>query len=265
MNGTVLGQELIELVAQQAPWVALAIARPFGFTIVFYAFAWGHLNSGVLRMAFAFAIAAPSIASGFPADPVETLETAYLLLLLKEVFFGILIGLIASAPLAVAVGAGGIIDIYRGASLGNPDLGGGEATPVANTLVVISLWIFAAVGGFWMVARLLYESYVIWPAVEPLPAFSADMGTLWRFAGTIVMSAVILSGPMLALMFFSDIAHLISVKFGKQINVSHMAFSTKNILLAAALPVYLVFAYQSLRATHGDMAQTLNVLQAFFR
>ena len=265
MNPTDFAPALIDFVAQQAPWAALAVARPFGLTIIFYAFAWGHLNSGMIRMAFALAIAAPSIGSGLPIGSVEALPTAFPVLLVKEVFLGGLIGLIASAPLAIALGAGGIIDIYRGSSSGTPDPAGGDATPVATLLTVISLWIFASVGGFWIVARMIYQSYTLWPAPDPLPAFSPDLTALWAFAGGIALSALVLAGPVLALLFFSDVVHLVSVKFGKQINVSQMAFTSKNLLMAAVLPVFLLYAFRTLKGHEATLGNSLVIVRSLFQ
>ncbi len=256
---------LLEYVAQHAPWVVLAMARPFGLTLIFYALAWGHLNSGIIRMAFALAIAMPSIGSGLPAAPVETLETPFLLLLAKELLIGVLFGFLASAPLAIANGAGGIIDMYRGSMMGSPDPASGEITVTANLLVVISLWVFAATGGFWMLSAAIYKSYELWPATNAMPNFSVDQRALWAFIGNLLLSALVLATPMLALMFFSDMMHLISVKFGKQINITHMAFSSKNLLFAALMPVYLVYVYQVMTGDKDAISSALDLMGSLFQ
>ena len=265
MNDLSAGAVLIDLISRQAPWIALAVARPFGMTLIFYAFAWGHLNSGILRMAFAFAIAAPSVGSGVPLEPVESLETAFTVLLVKELFLGLVLGLICSVPLAVATAAGGIIDIYRGAMAGGPDPAGGEMASSSTVLVVLSLWLFAAAGGFFLIAQVIYASYTIWPATAPVPSFTGDLSVLYRLGAGIIKSALVLSGPLVAVMFFSDVAHLISAKFGKQINVSQLAFTSKNIIFVALLPIYLLFAFQVLGGAQKETMTGLRLMEGLFR
>lgn len=264
MSPIAFGNVLLDIISLHAEWVVLAVARPFGFTLLFYPFAWGKVNAGIIRMGFAMAIAMPSIGSIPPSSSVHDLDWPYLALLVKEIFLGGLIGLFASIPLASAVAAGGIIDMYRGAMAGGPDPGGGEMPPIGNLLAIISLWVFAALGGFWIVVQILYTSYTIWPAVEPLPRILASTGALFDFAGKVTLSALVLAGPMLAILFFSDIIHLVSTKFGKQINVSHMAFSSKNILMIIILPVFLFYAYQSMRSGFGDLGQSLGLVRKVF-
>ena len=103
------------------PWVVLAIARPFGFTMLFAAFAWGNISSGVIRMAFSIAIALPLLANGIPSYGVEELQLAFAATLIKELFLGAVLGLISSIPLAIAIAGGSILDLYRGALEGGPD------------------------------------------------------------------------------------------------------------------------------------------------
>lgn len=264
MNPLGFGNAILEFLQLHAEWTVLAIARPYGFTLIFYAFAWGKVNAGIIRMGFAMAIAMPSIDSIPPNSSVHDLEWPYMALLLKEMLLGFILGIFASIPLASSVAAGGIIDIYRGAMTGSPDPAGGEMPPVANLLAVISLWVFAALGGFYVVAQLIYASYEIWPAVEPLPRMIASSGVLLEFVGKIVLAALVLAGPMLAVLFFSDVIHLISTKFGKQINVSHLAFSSKNLLMIIILPVYLVYAFQAMQTGFGGIGQSLDFVRRIF-
>ena len=230
----------LELIAEYTPWVILAIARPFGFSIMFAIFAWAKLSSGILRMAFAIAIALPMLNSSIPTYGIEGLALPFFGTLIKELFVGSILGLAASLPLAVSVAGGGIVDFYRGAFQGGPDPSGGTVPPYANLFAIITIWLFASMGGFIIVADMIYSSYDIWAVRDPFPEFNPGADVLLTILEKIMLGAVVLAGPLLIIMFFSDIIHLISSKFGKKINVTHMAFSTKNLLAAMALPLFLV-------------------------
>jgi type III secretory pathway component EscT len=234
-----------------SPWVVLAVARPFGFTILFMPFYWAHAGNGMIRMAFAVSLALPALGFSTAVPDMAMLEAPYLLLLVKETVIGMVLGLLASAPLAIAVGAGGIIDMYRGATDGGADPSGGQSTVVANMLAVTSLWIFANIGGLWTCAAIIYSSYAVWPVTATLPPFAAGFDAALAVLEHIMLGAVLLSAPMLLIMFVSDVAFLASSKFGKNINVTFMSFSSKALIAAIALPFFMFVALRAFR-THYE-------------
>lgn len=231
---------ILDLIADYAPWVVLAVARPFGFTLLFAVFAWAKLDAAVLRMAFAIGISFPLLANGIPSYGVEALELPFLLTLVKEIVIGGILGLVASVPLAIAMAGGGIIDLYRGTFDGGADPSGGMATPYGTLFAVITLWFFANIGGFQIVTGAIYASYDLWGVNSAMPAFNPGADVILQIFEKILLGAIVLAGPLLIVMFFSDIIHLISAKFGKQINVTHLAFSSKNLLAAMVLPLFLL-------------------------
>ena len=84
---------VLELIENYVPWVVLAIARSFGFTMLFAVFAWAKLDSAVLRMAFAVGISLPLLANGVPSYGTEELELPFFLILVKEIALGAVLGL----------------------------------------------------------------------------------------------------------------------------------------------------------------------------
>ncbi|PHP66489.1 hypothetical protein CSC94_14520 [Zhengella mangrovi] len=238
---------LLDLASQWAPWVALAVARPFGFTLMFAVFYWGHLTTGAIRMAYATALALPALSFDPAAPDLAALAMPYPVALVKELALGALLGFVASAPLLVAVVAGGILDTYRGATQGSPDPSGGQAPPVATLLAVASLWLFANTGGFWVTAAMIYSSYDVWPVNAVLPAPVGGAAAVAAVVGHVVSGGLLLAAPPLLLLMASDIAHLVSSKFGKSINVTQMAFSSKALFMVIILPFFMLVAVQALR------------------
>jgi type III secretion protein T len=259
-----LFSSILETLGVYLPWVGLAIARPFGFTLLFAVFAWAKLDSGILRMAFAMGISLPLLSNGIPTYGIEGLEMPYILTLLKEIMIGALLGFVASIPLAIALAGGGIIDIYRGAMDGGADPSGGMATPYGNVFGVLTLWLFANIGGFQIVTGAIYSSYEVWPAREALPPFDVGADVVLQIIEKVLLGAVVLAGPILVIMFFSDIVHLISAKFGKQINVTHLAFSTKNLLAAMILPLFLLVAVRFMKNELEFLFNIVNFVDGIF-
>jgi type III secretion protein T len=245
-----LSAYLLDLVMGWTPFVALAVARPFGFTILFIAFYWGHVANGVIRMAFALTLALPALGLGGDMPDLSDLPAPILVLIVKEMAIGALLGLVASAPLAIAVGAGGIINVYRGDSMGPPDPSGGQSTAITDLMAVASLWVFANVGGFWTSAAIIYSSYAVWPVTASLPPLDPGLDAVLGLLEHIVAGSLLLAAPLLLIMFVSDIAFLVSSKFGKNINVTFLSVSAKALVVAIALPFFMFVALRAFRSQY---------------
>ncbi|MEM7429687.1 MAG: flagellar biosynthetic protein FliR [Pseudomonadota bacterium] len=260
-----LAQWLIDLLGVWGPWMALAVARPAGFALVFSVFAWGHINSGILRMGFAMVLAMPLLSQGIDGHSLEELALPLPAALAKEVFLGVMLAFFASVPMAIAVGGGGIIDFYRGSFNGTMDPASGQITPVATLFAICALWIFANLGGFWIVAAMIYTSYEFWPVQASFPEFKGGAATFLHMIEMIALGALVLAGPMVFILFISDMVHLASTKFGKQINVTHLAFSSKNLLVAALLPVFMIVVVRALKDDFDLYRHAVKWMELAFR
>ncbi len=254
----------LDIFAQYTPWVILAVARPFGFTLLFAVFAWVKLGTGIMRMVFALAITLPLLANGVPSAEI-VLEMNFLALLLKEILIGALLGFASSVPLAIAVAGGGIIDIYRGAMLGSADPSGGEVTSYGHLFAIMSLWLFASIGGFQIITATIYKSYEIWAVNTVFPTFVPGADLLLEIVEHVLLNAVVLAGPLLVIMFLSDIIHLIGAKFGKSIDVGHLTFSTKNLIAIMVLPLFLVMSIRVFKDNLQYLATIPELVQGIIR
>jgi len=231
---------LLQAVFDNLKIMVLATARPFGLAMTFVAFGWAHLNIGVLRMIFAIAIAMPVAIPLFSLEQstIPELPYPYVLVLVKEIFIGGVFGWVASLPFAIAASSGHIIDGYRGGASGDPDPTGGQVTPYAKLFLVISLFLFANLNGFWIVTDTIYSTYEVWPMFDALPLERGfEPITIFNVLEGLVSSALVIATPLLLVMFVADLIFLLTTKFGKQINVSHLAFSVKNTIGIILLPV----------------------------
>jgi len=254
----------LDIFADYTPWVILAMARPFGFTLLFAIFAWTQVGTGMLRMVFALGITLPLLANGVPSSGI-VFEMNFFALLVKEVLIGAILGFASSVPLAIALAGGGIIDLYRGAMIGNPDPSGGEVTSYGSVFAILTLWLFASIGGFQIVTGTIYQSYEIWTVNAPFPTFDPGADALLLVLENILLGAVVLAGPLLIIMFLSDIIHLIGAKFGKNIDVGHLTFSTKNLIAMLILPLFLVMSIRVFKDNLGFLATVPELVQGIIK
>ena len=257
---------LFDYLAELAALYALGIARPFGISIVFFPFAWGHLNSGVIRMAFAITLAMPIIApaAANPGAVLDVLPLGFVPALVKELFVGLVIGFLASLPFAIFLGGGAVIDFYRGGFQGTPDPNGGQIPAYAKLFTIVGLWMFAALGGFFITADILYSSYQAYPIEAGFPAFSGNAAAFFGLLGRIAVGSLVLGGPILIVMFLSDLTFLLSSKFGKSINVTHLAFPMKNLVAMVALPFYSFVLIRIVKSELTGGEGTLVLMRSLF-
>ncbi len=247
------------------PWtktMLLASARPMGFTIFFAAFARAQLSSGVLRMTFALALAMPVAATAGTGMPAGPLDHPFAILAGKELMIGGIIGLLATVPIAIAGAAGTIIDGYRASFIGLPEPAGGTITEFAQFFQATAIWLFAIAGGFWIVADTIYASYSIWPLHTLTPVISdAGAELIMGLGGKIMLAGIALGGPLMAILFASDLIFLISSKLAKRINVIFLLFSAKSQLALFFLPVFVVILVQSVRTHLGELDGLVEMLK----
>ncbi len=254
---------LINAITPATEHIALAIARPYGLTMTFIAFLWFRIDSGVLRMSVAMAFAIPVFAYASPdfQANIEASGVPFIILFLKEIIIGALLGWLISLPLSIAIGAGAIIDFYRGSFQGPPDPTGGQVTAIGNLFMISSLGLFASIGGFWILIDLLYESYISWPIYSPMPNITEGMGVILSMFTSLIKSSFILAAPIVTVMFITDMTYLIAAKLGKKINITFLAFSTKAMVSAILLPIF-IFVF--IRVQKEDFKQ-IEMVSSFFK
>ena len=150
--GTLIGQ-----LAPQLSAVAIAMGRPAGAALVLPVFTRAQLG-GPMRAAVAFALglaAVPGISAELASSPVP----AALLVLLgtKEVFVGLLIGVLLGVPIWSVQSAGELLDTQRSATQdqqSEPGSGNQNST-TATFLGITVIALFVISGGLIYVCRIL--------------------------------------------------------------------------------------------------------------
>ncbi|MEY9227428.1 type III secretion protein T [Bradyrhizobium ottawaense] len=200
----VLVQGSIEFVAA----TGLSAARALGIMLVLPVFTRPRI-SGLIRGSLTIAIGLPCLAQiklGLQALDPNTRLVSVTMLGVKEVFVGLMLGILLSIPLWSIQAVGDIIDTQRGISsqvAGEDPATHSQATGTGLFLGVTAVTIFVLVGGLQTMVSGLYGSYLVWPVYQFLPALTVQgamecLALLDRIMMTTLLVAGAGSGPAVA-------------------------------------------------------------------
>lgn len=252
---------------------AIATARPYGFIIAFPLFSWLGVR-GLLQAAIAISLGLPLALAliGGPAIGAETPFAAatadmesWLIttLVAKELFIGLALGLLMGAPFWAAEVAGAYVDYYRGAIMAVVALprAEGQLLTTGALLQITLLALSVAAGGFTLALGAVYESYQIWPALEPLPAALAPLSPfVITLLTKIFLLSLILAAPLLIAMALAEAILALSSRMNPKLNVFDATLSAKSLVFLLILPAYLTaFAayYVDVIPTPAEIAEQL--------
>jgi len=222
--------------------VAICLARPLTcFSIL--PFAGGNLLPGYIRSTIMLTlvfIIYPMVAPCAP-DRLETLATV--LVLLKEVFVGLLIGFVAATVFWTMEIVGILIDNQRGATMASvmDPLYGHSSSPLGTLLLQFTTVVFFSIGGFLIFLDGIFKSYEFWPVFQFYPKLEGDLAVFFlKKLDTLIRSALLLAAPFLIAAFLSDLCLGLISRFVPQLNVFFLSMPVKSGIASFILVVYLV-------------------------
>lgn len=157
--------------------------------------------------------------------------TEIVLLFIKEVFIGIVIGVVFGFPMLAIQAFGFLIDNQRGATVDTVMNPGSESetTVLGNLFDLFFSAFFFTAGLIFLYLNFFYSSFIIWPIQSFLPNIDADFTThLLKQLDLIFEFAVLMAGPVVLIMFLSELSLAFINKFSPQLNVFIMAMSVKS-------------------------------------
>ncbi|MCJ2013133.1 type III secretion system export apparatus subunit SctT [Methylobacterium sp. J-076] len=240
---------LVIEVLRWVPVVALGMGRPVGLLLILPVFTRAEMGT-MVRLTFALTLTLPVVGAfqrslGPGEIPVMQLTG----LGLKELFVGFLIGFLLGAPFWVLSAVGELIDSQRGNS--NPAGPNDPSTKSQSSalgllLGLLAITMFVAAGGLNAVVEVLYGSYALWPIGHALPNTDiAAMTEVGRVVDRIMRMAVLIAGPVIALMLLLDLCAALLGRFASQLQLNDLAPTLKNVAAVLFLLVYVnaLFAY----------------------
>ncbi|RFP09340.1 EscT/YscT/HrcT family type III secretion system export apparatus protein [Duganella sp. BJB488] len=149
------------------------------------------------------------IAAGQPAEAIALVDgTTALVLVVKEMFIGMVIGYAASTIFWVAQSVGVVIDNMAGFNniqTSNP-LRGEQSTPISNVLIQLAIVLFYASGGMLVLLDVVFASFRWWPLSTALPTLSGSAETfLIHRLDSVMTVAVKLVSPVILVLVLIDL------------------------------------------------------------
>lgn len=169
----------------------------------------------------------------------------YIMLVLREVIIGILIGVVAILLLVAIQIAGHLIDIQMGYALVNiiDPITGTQASIIGQILYIVAILVFLLVNGHHLIISALYNSFLLIPPGE----FSYSTKTAWamsKFGSEMWAIALKVSLPLVGVLFVIEIGMGFIARTVPQINVFLVGFPLRIALgllfLGICMPIFVL-------------------------
>lgn len=168
--------------------------------------------------------------------------TVFMLYFAKEFALGFILGYLIFWVFWAVQGAGTLIDNQRGTAIASSidPLQGHEASPLGILFSQAFVTYFFALGGFLTLIGLLYNSYLIWPIQQLLPVSGAAFPKLiFAILDRGMMLCVLLSAPIVIIMFLAEFALALVSRFAPQVQVFILAMPIKSAIAMLIMLFYL--------------------------
>ena len=232
--------------------VALAAARIGGAFMMCPALGDSMIMGTARRAAIlAFSVlVVPYVLNTMP--PGEPNMWMLVVVALKEVLIGFLIGFFAAIPFWVAENVGNFVDNQRGATMGEvySPLSGTQVSTTGIFFTQIVSTIFFISGAVLILLTALYRSFEIWPVFGDWITFNAHAPV--QILGAVdgmLKTTVVISAPVIILMFLATIGLGFVNRTAPQLNVFFLSMPVKSALGIAMLVIYLPFIMDMLMYT----------------
>lgn len=198
------------------------------------------------------------------------IDVQYILLIIREVLIGIMMGFIVYIMFVTVQTAGGIIDMQIGFAMANiVDPSSGVTVPLlGNFKYLLLLLMFLMMNGHHYLLIGLMDSYLYMPIENQWFSRMAD-GSLAQFITDAVISSLVIGVqialPILAAMFITDVGLGFLAKTAPQFNVFVIGFPVKIILgltlLALLMPGMAVVFEKLFSILFNTLEQLFGVVQ----
>jgi flagellar biosynthesis protein FliR len=235
--------------------VGLGAARTVPVTWLVSPLGGAHVPAPA-RLAFGFLLASlaePALSAAVASAGLERAGAAVIgLVLARELFIGLGLGLVVSFAFRAAEGAGRLVDVLRGASMAEVLVPTSEerSSPVGALYLLIATLVFLELGGVSRLVEALLRSYEAVPLAGALSA-----ATLRAAAWVVVVASAKLlevalgfAAPVLVALWLTDLALGMVARVAPQIPVYFVGLPAKGLLGLGVVLLGLGALEQSLAA-----------------
>lgn len=169
---------------------------------------------------------------------------AFVLLLINEVAFGFLIGLICNVLFIAIQSAGEMMDVQMGLSVAqalDPTFGA-VISVIGRLTFFTALTVFLVLDGHHMLLSALHQSFTVLPAGQPFAFGNYNLVMqLSMLVSNLWLTALKIAAPILLLIFISDFTFGIVSRVAPQVNVFMLGFQVKPSLGLFAFTILVPF------------------------
>lgn len=181
--------------------------------------------------------------------PLKAVELNFLvtsMIVIKEVFLGVLIGFLGGVPFWIAENVGNFIDNQRGATMGEifSPLSGSQASPIGLMMLQVAAALFFVTGAVLVFLGSVYESYKIWPVFSVMPQFETSFPMAFlNEADAMMKTTVLLAAPAVLIMLLATLGLGIINRSAPQLNVFFLSMPVKSALGIFFMIPYLPYLF----------------------
>lgn len=246
-DGLAVGRSLAELFNEyQGFFLTLALSAG-RIAVAFQIFppTSGNMLPGIARNGVIYVLAI-FVAAAQPAHGLDSIGSAQMVLIsLKEMFLGAVLGFAASTVFWVAQCVGTVIDDmsgYNSVQMNNP-LRDDQSTPISNTLLQLAVTLFYAGGGMTFLLGAVFESFHWWPLTSLTPSM-ADIAQSFIVARTdsIMAATVKLGTPVMLALVLVDLSIGVLARAAEKLEPSSLSQPLRGAI-ALLMLVFLVAAF----------------------
>ena len=224
---------------------------------------------GMLRQGVATSLClllVPFVADQTASVPIS--GTTLVVIIIKEVIVGVLIGY----PLAVLFwaieGIGFYVDNQRGSAMASSadPLTGQDSTPLGILFAQAFTVYFMSSGAFLLMLGVFYQTYQIWPVADFVPSFGGAGPTFYLgMFDRLLRMIVVLSAPLIVAMFLAEFALALVSRFAPQLQVFFLAMPIKSALSILLLIFYGPILFGDLMSYDGGLDAIWSSVRAVLR
>lgn len=199
----------------------------------------------------------------FNAKEDDFLINYYIILVVKEILLGLVLGVFTWLPIRGLELAGVVMDTQRGATMAQDFdvIFGDTVTPTAQLLAQLFSGYFFASGGMLIVLSILLDSFTIWPPGDGYPSLVTENMTLFvEIAGNMFFTAVVLGLMIFGLLLITDIAIAVIARSAPTLNALAFASPVKSMVMIFALIFYVDVAFPEIYAMFADALTSMKKL-----
>jgi type III secretion protein T len=211
-------------------------------------------------------IALPIISQQMTAMEFDVLW--WLLVIFKEAILGTMIGYVLGIIFWGVAAVGVMIDTQRGAMsarLFSPMIGG--QTSITGALFAqLAGVVLLTSGGILVLMNVIYVSYVLWPVTSYYPTLNyAGITIFLELLDSLMYIMLLLAGPLVIVMFLTELGFALVGRFVPQINVFLLAMPVKSALSFFLLGVYIVYIVKYVQQKFLEFGSVVSILDTILK